>query len=239
MAVARMSERGRRIRGEQILTPLDQIRKPPGSASVEATGAWAYYLRLDGATIREALVLYPNGGYPDLDDARMRDRYGANAEYYRERQKRRGLEYIGQRLTEESMKRLVDVLESNREDECLFLREEIDDAKEVAKGSDVPEVRSQAKRRVKQLERRLETINVGFNPDELLAELNEIARAQQLAKVDPAVLRVMRSMIGESNEKMIAHFQEGRSTGDGAPARGRKAGSDRGAEFTGKDSLDL
>lgn len=234
----RQSARGRRIRDEQVLTPLDQIQRPPGNDQVDATGAWAYYLRLDGATIGEALVLYPNGGYPDIDDVRMRERYGANAEYYRQRQRRRGLEYVGQQLNEQAMKRLVEILAENREDEVLFLQEEIADAKDLAKSSDLPAVRDQAKRRVRQLTRRLEMIEAGFDPDALLGELNDIARAQQLAKVDPNVLRVMRSMIGEVNEKMaasIAHFQAGAPSD--AP-RGKRAGSDMGAGFTGKDTIE-
>lgn len=229
----RMSERGRRIRGEGILRPIDQIERPPGGGGIEATGAWAYYIRPEGATIGEALILYPNGGIPDIDNQRLRDRYGTNAEYYRQRQRQRGLEYVGQQLNEAAMKRLVEVLESNRNDEDLFLQEEIADAKDVAKTSDLPQVRNQAKRRIRQLEKRLETIRAGFNPDELLAELNDIARAQQLAKVDPNVLRVMRSMIGEVNERMtaaIAYFQESKPR-EGAPKTLSGSGSERGEEF--------
>src|SRR5512146_944226 len=229
--------RSRRHRDDAVLTPLEQIRRPPGSEGVEATGAWAYYLREDGATIREALVLYPNGGVPDIDDLRMRDRYGTNASYYRERQARRGLRYVGQTLNEQAMRDLIAILEANREDEVLDLKEDIEDARDVSKNSDLPEVRSQAKKRIKQLQRRLEMIEAGFDPDELLAELNDIARAQQLAKVDPAVLRVMRSMIGEVNEKMLSYFAQGKPVGD-APARGRRGGGDRGAEFAGKDTIE-
>ena len=226
--VKRESVRGARARGLQVLRPIDQITPPPGGQAYQATGAWAYYIRPDGATIADALICYPNGGIPDLDDSRMRARYGMNAEYYRERQKSRGLEFIGTKLTEQGMARLVEVLEANREDEILYLEEEIADASNVAKTSDIPEVRNQAKRRVNQLTRRLETIQQCFNPDELLAELNEIARAQQLAKVDPAVLRVMRSMIGEANDKLmekVSHFQRSEATGDGG--------------FEGRDSLEL
>lgn len=208
--VERKSERGRRLRDEQVLRPIDQIRQIPGGNGVDATGAWAYYLRLDGATIRDALVLYPNGGIPEMDDERLRARYGANAEYYRNRQRARGLEFIGPHLREEGVRRLLQVLEVNREDEVLFLEEEIADAKEVASNADEPAVRSQAKRRVRQLTRRLDTIKQGFDPEELTAELNEIARAQQLAMVPPAVLRVMRSMIGEVNERLVDHFAAGK-----------------------------
>src|SRR3989304_2665801 len=47
----------RRDRDMQILSPLEQIRARPAAT----TGPWAYYLRRDGATIRDALILYPNG----------------------------------------------------------------------------------------------------------------------------------------------------------------------------------
>ena len=237
----RVSVRGRRMRDEVILSPIDQIPQPPGGAGIEMIGAWAYYLRLDGATITDILTIYPNGGVPDIDDLRLRARYGENAEYYRQRQRRRGLEYIGQVLTEESMKRLVEIMEANREDECLFLKEEIEAAQDVAKTSDLPEVRNQARRRKRQLERRQETLLQPFDTDEVLGELKEIARGQMLAKVDPNILRVMRSMIGEVNDKLadsIRHFQQGRQT-SGAPARLSSSGGDSGAEFEGKDHIDL
>ena len=214
-----------------VLKPLDQITPPPGNTGMECTGAWAYYIRPDGATIGETLVLYPNGGEPDLDDRRLASRYGINASYYRERQGRKGFEYVGPKLTEASMARLVEVLATNREDEVEFLRTEIADAKDTVKNADVPEVRSQARRRVRQLERRLATIEQGFDPDVLLAELNEIARAQQLAKVDPNVLRVMKALIGEANASMIAHFQNGTQGGEGAPATMSTQGNDKGASI--------
>ena len=234
----RLSERGRRLRNEDILRPLDQIRTIPGGNGISTTGAWAYYLRPDGATITDALVLYPNGGIPDMDDQRLRARYGENAELYRERQRRRGLEFIGPTLTDVGIRRLLEVLESNREDEDLFLQEEIADAKEMIKNSDLPDVRNQAKRRVRQLTRRLETIRQGFDPDELSAELKEIARAQQLAQVPPAILRVMRSMIGEVNERMLEHFRNNRTL-EGAPAGMSHGSGESGGEFEGKDHLEL
>lgn len=213
---------------QEVLRPIDQITPPPGNSGMEATGAWAYYIRPDGATIGETLVLYPNGGRPDMDDRRLADRYGINAEYYQQRQARKGFEYVGPKLTEAAMKRLVEVLAANRESEVEYLREEIADAKDTVKNADVPEVRTQARRRARQLERRLATIEAGFDPDELLTELNEIARAQQLAKVDPNVLRVMRAMIGEANASMIAHFQNG-TKGEGGPSTLSTQGNDKGA----------
>lgn len=242
MAVAteRKSERGRRLRDEAILSPIDQIRQIPGGNGVDATGAWAYYIRPDGATIRDALILCPNGGIPEMDDERLRNRYGMNAGYYRDRQKAKGFEFIGPHLREDGVRRLLQVLESNREDEILFLEEEIADAKDTIKNADIPEVRNQAKRRVRQLERRLETIRQGFDPDVLTAELNDIARAQQLAQIPPAILRVMRSMIGEVNERtsqLIERFQQGKGSATVAPARLGRSGEKTDGGFEGKEEI--
>lgn len=239
--VERRSKRGQQRYSERELTPLEQIPVLPGSDSIEATGAWAYYLRPEGATISDTLILYPNGGTPDIDDARMKVRFSENSLYYQNRQARKGFEFIGQTLTEGGVRRLVEVMAQNRPDEILFCEEEIEACKDVAKNSDIPEVRNQARRRRAQFERRLSYLTQPLDEPALIAELNEIARAQQLAKVDPAVLRVMRSMIGEVNENMaasIAHFQAGRTPGESAPTKLSKGGSDRGASFTGKDSLD-
>jgi hypothetical protein len=225
------------LRQLDVQTPLDQIRVTGNTPGVQATGAWAYYINPNGATIRDALILYPNGGVPDIDNDRLRARYGENAEYYRQRQARKGLEYVGPTLTEGGAQRLVQVLEKNRPDEILFVEDEIEDAAEVAKAADVPEVRSQAKRRQQQLTRRLHYLQEPLDPDAMVAELKEIARAQQLAKVDPAILRVMRSMIGEVNANMLAHF----SSGGSLPPDGPKlsaAGGTRGADFEGKATLE-
>src|SRR3990167_1249652 len=98
----RRSLRGQRRYTEAALTPLQQIRMQP----MNITGAWAYYLRPEGATIREALILYPNGGIPDTDDKRLQGKYGTNAEYFRERQRQKGFTYLGQTLNEQAMKLL-------------------------------------------------------------------------------------------------------------------------------------
>mgnify|MGYP001596125551 CR=1 FL=1 len=66
------SERGKRRYTEAVLTPLEQIRMQP----MNITGAWCYFIRPDGATIRDALFVSPNGGIPDMDDPRLRAKYG-------------------------------------------------------------------------------------------------------------------------------------------------------------------
>ena len=237
------SERGKRERLMTVLRPMDQIRMPPGNDRIQGTGAWAYYLRPDGATIRDALVLYPNGGVPDLDDARMKSRYSTNAEYYRQRQANKGIEYIGPTLTDGGIRRLVEVLDRNRAEEILFIEDEIEDAQSVTKEADRPEIRDQARKRTRQLATRLGVLNQPLDAEALESELKEIAQAQQLAKVDPAVLRVMRAMIGDVNERvetMVSHFQGGKpiASGDAAPKLTRTGANSNGAEFEGEESLD-
>ena len=238
------SQRGRQRYQEQVLRPIDQIPLPPGGGDISATGAWAYYLHPEGATITDAISLYPNGGVPDIDNPRLRARYGENHMYYRERMARKGFEFVGNTLTEGGVKRLVEVLAKNREDEILFCEDEIVGCQQVVSGSDRPEIRDQARKRRRQFEQRLEYLRQPLNPEELTEELNEIARAQMLAKVDPNVLRVMRSMIGEVNDRMasaIAKFQGGNPRTGAAPARMMSgAGADESIfDATGRDHIEL
>lgn len=213
------SKRGQRLRQIKTLTPMEQIRMKPDGV----TGAWSYYLRPDGATIRDALILYPNGGIPDSDNPKMRAKYGTNAEYYQQRQKVKGFEYLGQNLTEAAMKRLVEVLAANAEDEVLFCQEQIADCEGILANSDLPAIRDQARRRRDQFKKRIEYIEQELDPEALSKELNEIARAQQLAGVDPNILRVMKAMIGEVSDSLaakIARFQQGKpDTEEGQPRR--------------------
>jgi hypothetical protein len=228
------------MRQLEVVTPLAQIRVTGNIPGVQSTGAFAYYINPTGATIREALILYPNGGVPDLDDTNLQSKYAENADYYRQRQARKGLEYIGPSLTEGGVRRLVAVLEKNRPDEILFIEDELADAQETAKNAEDPKIKQQAKRRAQQLTRRLHYLEEPLDAEALESELKDIARAQQLAKVPPAILRVMRSMISEVNERtaaMIAHFQTG--AGPVAPPEGIKglsagASGDRGSDFQGR-----
>lgn len=223
------SERGRRMRTTQTLRPIDQIPIPPGGGNVEGTGAWAYYLRTDGATISDTLVIYPNGGVPELPDRRMADRYGANAIYYRTRQASKGIEYVGQKLTEQGVKRLVEILADNREDEILFCEDELAGAQNVGDTSDRPEVRDQARKRERQFEARLAYLRQPLDPEALISELNDIARAQQLASIDPALLSVMRAEVSERVAEGIARFRKTPS---------RSSGTEAGFDATGVDSID-
>lgn len=224
------SKRGRKLAQGDVLTPLAQIRvNPHNGPDVDATGAWAYFIRPDGETIRDALVLSPNGGIPEIDDQRKRARFGANASYYRERARAKGLEYIGPVLTPRAVERLVEVIIANREEGILFAEDEIANCTYTIENSDRPEVRDQARKRRGQFQRRLEMLQQPLDAEEMARELNEIAQAQELASLDPKLLRVMERMMGQLSEKMlgtIRHFQAGKPSGgggddDGAP-RGRR-----------------
>lgn len=221
------SERGKRRYTEALLTPLEQIRMQP----TNTTGAWAYYLRPDGATIRDALIAYPNGGVPDIDDKRLRDKYGTNAEYYRERNRAKGFTYLGQVLDERAMKLLVECLVRNREDEVLFCEDELATCEFNRVNNDSQREREIAAKRKAQFQRRLDTVLAPFDADKLLDELKEISRAQMLANVDPKVLRVMRAMIGEVNEKlagMVTRFQSGKHRESDPEMTGVSATASRG-----------
>lgn len=213
------SKRGQRQNAMDVPRALDQIRiNPHNRAGVEATGAWAYYLNPDGATIRDALILYPNGGIPEVDDPKKRAKFGTNASYYRDRQRSKGKEYLGPVLTQESVQRLVDTIYRNREDEILFCEDEIANCDYTIANADTPSVRDQARRRRGQFQRRLENLQQDLDPEAMASELNEIARAQEMASLDPKMLRVMRQYIGEMGETMkaaLARFQAGRASEEG------------------------
>lgn len=221
------SERRGRQRGERLLTPLEQIPLPPGAGSgSDTTGAGGYYVRGDGATIGDCLKFYPNGGVPQISDQRKRSMYGRNAEYYRQRQARRGLEFIGSTLTPEGIKRLLEVMDENRDDEIYNVKLEIENAQGVSQEADIPEVRNQARRRVGQLQKRLAYLEQPVDADAMEKELKDIARAMRLSKVPPEILETMEEL-NEETRNMIAHFS------------GKQAVSAGGVDdFEGEDHLD-
>lgn len=203
------SERGRRRaqRDMQALSPLEQVRRRPAATN----GPYAYYINPDGATIRDALVLYPNGAKLTQEED-PRGKFSENADYYQARQRRKGLEYVGPTLNEPGVRRLVEVLQANKEDEILDLEDQIAAVEHDIKNSDRPEWRDNQRKRRAQLQKRLDTVRAGFDPDELIAELNQIAQAQQLSRVPPAVLAVMRQMIGALDSKVAQMAESLRST---------------------------
>lgn len=241
------SKRGRRLRGEEAPGVMEQIRMVPQGN----TGGWCYYLRPDGATIREALVISPNGGVPDIDDPRLRARYGTNSAEYRAIAQRKGYIPIGPTLTPEAVTKLVEILAENRPDALLYFQEEQAKARNILETSFEPSVKEQAGKRISQFQRQIDTMLAPFDPDELLAELKEIAQANMLANVDPNVLRVMRAMVGEVNEKMasmVQRFAAGKKTstvtsddGMGTTAvPGRRARlKNPGDDFSGADFIDV
>lgn len=203
------SERGRRRaqRDMQALSPLEQIRRRPTATN----GPYAYYINPDGATIRDALILYPNGAKLSQEED-PRGKFSENADYYQARQARKGLEYVGPTLNEGGVRRLVEVLQRNREDEILDLEDQIVAVEHDITNSDRPDWRDNQRKRRAQLQKRLDTVRAGFDPDELIAELNQIAQAQQLSRVPPAVLSVMRQMIGALDNKVAEMATAMRST---------------------------
>ncbi len=198
----------RRRRDQQMLSPLEQIRgRPVGDENSRFNGAWAYYINPEGATIRDALILYPNGAQlPRNEDTK--GRYSENAAYYQARQARKGLKYVGPTLTEPGVRLLVQTLQANKEDEILDLNEQIAECENDIKNSDRPEVRDNQRKRRAQLQRRLAHVEAPLDADELISELNSIARAQRMARVSPEVMIVMREMLGELDEKYSGMFQE-------------------------------
>ena len=203
------SERGknRRKRDMEVVTPLEQIRGRP----TELNGPWAYYINPEGATIRDALILYPNGAQlPRNEDTK--GRYSENAAYYQQRQARKGLTYIGPTLTEPGVRLLVETLEANKEDEILDLEEQIQECEYDIQNSDRPDWRDNQRKRKAKLQRRLDHVKMPIDADELIKELNSIARAQRMARVSPETMTVMREMIGEQDAKFqaaLAKFQSG------------------------------
>ena len=237
------SKKGKQAYEGNIVRPIDEIPIMGGGTAVEVTGSWAYFLRPDGATISEVLTLYPNGGIPDIADERMKVRYGANASYYRERQAAKGFTYIGQTLNENAVRQIVKVLANNREDEILFCEDELANCEHVIASSDVPEVRDQARKRRGAFQRRLDTMRQPLDAEALISELNDIARAQMLASVDPNVMRVMKAMIGEVNDNvasLVSRFQKGKpvTQEEGQPKLSRAGRSTQGSEFSGTDFID-
>lgn len=220
-AKAALSRRGRAA----DLKPIEQIR-PYNPNSVPDKSAGAYYLRPDGATIADALIWYPNGAQHDREYD-PRGKFSENASYYQERQRRKGFEYIGPVLTLEGVRKLVTVLQRNQPAEVERLEDEIAIAEYSATTADQPEVRAQQRKRAGQLRGRLGRVQQEIDPEALVAELQEIANAQEMANVPPQVMRVMRRMLGQVREDLIARFQ-----------RTRPASAEDEAMHVGKDSIE-
>lgn len=199
------SKRGSERRlGSKDPTPLEEIRPRPGGMR---GGPAAYFIRPDGASVREALIIYPNGA--PVFDSQGRDR--ANSESVQARQARRGRTYIGPQLTFDGVRKLVEVVNGNKEDYILDLREQIADAEYTNKTSDDPQLKQQARRRVEQLSRNLRVALRDIDPDAIVSELEDILKAQKLAALTPsmreAITMIAGEEISEKMQKLIAKME--------------------------------
>lgn len=200
----------------EVLTPLKQVRVPTNGVTF---GAWCYYARPDGETIRDVLVLSPNGGNaPDNPDPRIRAKYGTNASYYHDRAEAKGFITLGPKLTTEAVRTIVDILLKNREEAVLYCQDQLALCEYTIATTGVEKDRQIAHKRKAQFQKRLDTVLQPFNPDELVAEMEEIARAQRMSRMDPATRQAVAEMIGErvnaKFEEMVNHFAKGGGTGD-------------------------
>lgn len=217
-----------RGRGEGVtLTPMEQIRRIPHSGADDSTGAWCYYIRPGGKTLREVLGLSPNGGVPDTANPKMRGRFGMNSELYQAKLRAKGFIPIGSKLDSRAMKMVVDEMTKNRQEGIWEMQDQIDECDQVIANSDRPDIRDLEKRKKAAAQKRLAMLEQEIDPEELLAELNEIARMQRMANVPASVLQVMREEIGAANAQLLSYFKANKG-----------AGGDSGAEFTGKDFID-
>lgn len=229
--VAVMEPRSKRARERArvaVMTPLEQIRKIPNSGADDSTGAWCYYIRPGGATLRDVLGLSPNGGVPEGASPKMRGRFGMNSELYRQKLRDKGYIPIGSRLDQKAVRMIVQEMAKNRQEAVYEMEDEIDECDNVIKNSDRPDIRDLYKRRRAAAVTRKAMLEAKFDPDALVAELDEISRAQRLAAVPSNILQVMREMVGEVNEKMVTYF---------AHNTGKNKG-DSGEDFTGREFID-
>lgn len=215
---ARRAQERQSGRRGNVLTPLEQIR-PYDQAGAPDHSAAAYFLRPDGATIGDILIYYPNGAQLTRRED-PRGHYSADAAYHQAKLGRKGFEYVGPTLTREGAKRMVEILAANRDDEVERLEDEIALCQYTIENTDRPDVRDQQKARRDQFKARLARVEAPIDADALVDELTEIARAQKMANIDPAILEVMQEMVGESNAKfaeMVAKFTK--AGPNGAPAQ--------------------
>lgn len=196
------SRKGRERRQIPVLTPLEQIRPLPSGTS----GASAYYLRPGGATIRDVLIIYPNGGVPENTSAKMRHRFGMNADEYRAKQARKGFTYLGTKLDRHSIGLIVKEIAKNRQEAIYEMEDMIEECDHVMQTTSDPKWIPLYRQQKSAAERRLAMLTAQWDPEVLAEELNEISRAQRLANVDPNVRAVISEMIGEANNEMMAYF---------------------------------
>lgn len=189
--VAVRSSRGRRrLNLDRPPDPMDEVAPRPGGAR---GGPAAYFIRPDGATISEALIVSPNGA-PMIHNGRDR----GNSRYYQDRLKDRGYEYVGPSLTPQGVRKLADVIASNRQDLILYFEEEIEATEQTIREADKPEVRDQARTRRAQFMRQRDFYAKPLDVDRMLSELDDILKAQKLAALTPAQREAMQVLMDEA-----------------------------------------
>lgn len=185
------SQRGQQLRGSTggALSVLEQISPRPGGP---VGGPSAYYVRKDGATIREALIVQPNGAPIKGDDG----------EYEQRRMLKKGLTYIGPALTLDGIQLLISTLADNRDDYILFLKEEIEVTELDATTSDEPKTRAYQRARCERYRALLKQAEVPLDGEALYAELQAISQAQELAGLPANMREVMLRMVGQVNGRV-------------------------------------
>lgn len=197
-----VSKRGRSRRGfgSGLPSAIEQIRPRPGGL---LGGPAAYFLNPQGATIREVVLIRPNGA-PVMRGGRD----VANAQDVQRRMRERGYEYIGPTLTTTAARRLVEVLELNRFDYTLDLTEQIADCDHAIDNSDRPEARDIQRRRKTQLTMLLEQARVPLDADRLVSDLDDIVKAHKLAALNPAIREAIASMVETETDSKVSALVE-------------------------------
>lgn len=171
------------------LSVLDQIVPRPGGP---VGGPAAYYVRLDGATIREALICQPNGAPIKGDDG----------EYEQRRSAKEGMVYVGPSLTPDGITLLINTIAKNRDDYVLFLKEEIALTDADSKTADDPKQRAMQRGRCEKYRALLRQAEEPIDGAALLVELEAISQAQELASLPKNVREVMLRMVGQVNGRV-------------------------------------
>ena len=196
------SIRGRKRTGvNHAPNTLDDIRPRPGGMR---GGPAAYFIRPDGATIREALIIAPSGAPVLARNGEDR----ANAEAVQARALRKGFVYVGPQLTFDGVEKLVAVIESNKADYILDLREQMQDADNNRKNLDVPEERRLHTTRFRKLTALLAAAQQPIDGPKIVKELNEILQAQKLAAISPDMREAIIALTGQEISTRMAGLIE-------------------------------
>ncbi len=223
------SRRGRREAGVNQVTPLQQFRRWDDHLTTNTIrdSAYAYYLRPDGATISDILIICPNGGQPTIEgDARSRRRkklVGSNAGYFRDRQQAKGFIYIGQQLTREGIMKMIEIMEENQPDEVLWVDEQLAMANVTLRTDPRHDHQNLAQERINRLNAVKERLTTKLNVDAIVREMNLIAEAQRLANLPPEILEGMRQMRDDAENNALARMIELMAPKNGGATSAAKA----------------